>query len=852
MWPEFLIICYSVFVISCLVIFIALLGRRPIRVRAGLVMLPACALLSFASIIQTMSPNFTTLLVTYYFNSLMFVVIFTGYIFFAGEFTDRFDPFKKRNLILILAVPVVVTFSLITDPWLHLFNSSYSLLSVPDFEQQLLGIQISWMNFIWTAYCYVIGAIFTFILAVRLNRERSKVILYIFLMSFGICYSMNIGSLFYVDLMVMPIDGLSFTFVTLLFYTAALGFGYFDIAPVARKKMLDVMKDAIFVLDSQGSITDVNTAGAGLIGKERNELLRKPPSAIIQKFPGLTELIIRKESFSNIETSDEMGRTYNVEMIPFQYGKIGQFGNMLVMNDTTERKKAERKFLEAETRAKMAEVDRKYRTLVDNQTESIITFDVNGKITFGNPVFDRIIRKIGKELHKANLSDIMSDMDRETMWTLIHRATAGRPEFHYEHMISFSEDEVLWLHWQGKVIFDQNGSIREVQSAAMDITEKKTSEAEYQAIVECQKEMIVRRTKAGRINFANQAFSAFFDVPIGELIGSSYFPPADEEDIISFMDAISSLTKDKPDHDFLPLKVFLADDITRFTEWKVRGIFDSKDRLIEYQAVGNDITDKLKMEQELVKTQKLESIGVLAGGIAHDFNNLLSSIVSNIEVATSEATIERAARHRLDEAVRTALSARRLTQQLLTFSTGGKPVKEAMDIATMLRPNIEFTLAGSNVKADYRITSDLRHISADPFQISQVINNLVINAIQAMPDGGRIIVNASNAETKETPTDLADGVEYIEISIADTGAGMPEEIQNKIFDPFFTTKKKGTGLGLSTVQSIVKNHHGSIRVESKLGEGTTFNIYLPACEKDLMELPEQLPKAVRVREAKIW
>jgi PAS domain S-box-containing protein len=754
-------------------------------------------------------------------------------------------------LVLILTVPVAVTFALVSDPWLHLFNSSYSLAKVVDYEVPFLDYQISWMNVVWTAYCYVVGVALTFVLAIRLNRELNKVVLYLFISGVGICYGLNLGSIVYVDLRVMPMDGLSFTFVTLFFYTGALGFGYFDIAPVARKKMLDVIKDAIFVLDAQGSITDVNTAGAILVGKERNELLRNPPSAIFSMFPDLRELIERKEAFTNVETGDGLGKTYNVDMIPFQYGKMGQLGNMLVINDTTERKKAEKKFQMAETRARMAEVDRKYRTLVDNQTESIITFDSLGTITFGNPVFDRILKKIGKEVPGANISDIMGANDCDTLWTLIRLATVERPEFQMEHMITLSDEDVQWIHWQGKAIFDPNGIMHEIQAAGMDITEKKNSEAEYQAIVECQKEMIVRRTKAGRINFANQAFSGYFNIPIEELIGTSFFPPAEETDINVFMEAISALTKENPDHDFLILRVFLKDGSTRFTEWKVRGIFDSRGRLIEYQSVGNDITEKMKMEQELVKTQKLESIGILAGGIAHDFNNLLSSIVSNIEVAITETKIEAGQLHRLDEAVRTALSARRLTQQLLTFSTGGKPVKEAIDIATMLRPNIEFTLAGSNVKAEYRIAPDLWHISADPFQVGQVVNNLVINAIQAMPDGGQITVDASNVDGTCVPVELTEGTDYVKISIRDTGTGIPEPILNKIFDPFFTTKKKGTGLGLSTVQSIVKNHHGHIQVESRLGSGTTFSIYLPSCQPEPLPSPEMVPNMAKPQQAKI-
>ncbi len=837
MWSEFLIFCYSAFIVSSIIIFISLLERRPLRVRSGLVMMPACALLSVGAMIQALHPDYTTLLVFYYLNTLMFVVVFTCFIIFVGEFTGMFNPYSRKSLGRIMAMPSLMVFAVVTDPWIHLYNSSFELAKIPDYELPFLRTDPFLVNYIWTIYCYVVGVYIMYILATRLYRERNRVIFFVFLFCVAFCALLNVGSLFIVDLMVIPIDGLSFTFGALFVYTAALGFGVFDVAPVARKQMLDVMEDAIFVLDAQGMLSDVNSAGLKLIGKERKDILRKRPDSVEAKFPQMTKLIVGGRFDSGVEIVDENGRIFDSRSIPFEYGKMDQNGQMLVMHDITERKLIEEKIRVAETQMKVAETDKKYRTLVDNQTEAIITYDGEGMITFGNPVFEKFVERSGLALDGANIKDLLKAEDYDIMWRQVRKTTPSAPEFHFEHAIDLIDGNEVWLHWQGKVIFGPNGSLKEVQAAGINITEKKRSEAEYRAIVECQKEMIMRRTRDGKISFVNQAFSNYFHLHGRDLVGSNYFPSADDNDVAAFMDAISDLTPEAPDHDFLRLRVFL-EDTTRTTEWKARGIFDSKAQLIEYQCVGNDITERLKMEQELVRTQKLESIGILAGGIAHDFNNLLSSIVSNIEVATLETAMEQSSRHRLDEAIRSAMNARHLTQQLLTFSKGGKPVKEPVDVATLLRTNIEFTLAGSKVKAEYDFADNLNYISADPFQIGQVVNNIVINAVQAMPEGGYIFVRASNIASLDSRLGEPESNGFVQIAIKDQGTGIPAENLNKIFDPFFTTKAKGTGLGLSTVQSIVRNHHGTIDVRSEPGEGTVFTVSLPACEPVEMRAAE--------------
>jgi PAS domain S-box-containing protein len=241
-----------------------------------------------------------------------------------------------------------------------------------------------------------------------------------------------------------------------------------------------------------------------------------------------------------------------------------------------------------------------------------------------------------------------------------------------------------------------------------------------------------------------------------------------------------------------------------------------------------DVTERKRLEQELVRAEKLESIGILAGGIAHDFNNLLTAILGNISLAKTYTQSGDKTHERLSDAEKASLRARDLTQQLLTFSKGGAPVKKTISIKELISDSACFSLRGSGAKCELSVAGDLLPVDADEGQISQVINNLVINARQAMPNGGMIRMRCENISVEsDEQAPLKKGT-YIRISISDEGVGIPKEHLEKIFEPFFTTKPKGSGLGLATSYSIVKNHGGHIAVESRIGIGTTFHVYLPA------------------------
>lgn len=245
-----------------------------------------------------------------------------------------------------------------------------------------------------------------------------------------------------------------------------------------------------------------------------------------------------------------------------------------------------------------------------------------------------------------------------------------------------------------------------------------------------------------------------------------------------------------------------------------------------------DITKKRELEDEFLKMQKLDSLGLLAGGIAHDFNNILTAILGNISAGMNSLKNLDQTVSRLAEAERACQKATGLTQQLLTFSKGGVPIKKVTALNTIIKDSCEFALRGSNVSCHTIVAEDLRPADVDSAQITQVINNLAINANQAMPGGGSITIRADNVRLSESNgLPLAPG-DYIRIRVIDQGTGITDDVLPHIFDPYFTTKDTGTGLGLATVYSIVKNHDGAITVSTEPNSGSVFSVYLPASDRD--------------------
>ena len=258
-----------------------------------------------------------------------------------------------------------------------------------------------------------------------------------------------------------------------------------------------------------------------------------------------------------------------------------------------------------------------------------------------------------------------------------------------------------------------------------------------------------------------------------------------------------------------------------------------------------DVTTQRRLGQEMARTLKLESLGLLAGGLAHDFNNSLAAILQNVTLARLHSDPVGKVKNWLEKTENAAFKAQHLTKQLLTFAKGGMPVVQEVAIDKLVRETASFALSGSNVQCVFSIPQDLWPTRVDPGQIDQVVRNLIINGDQAMPEGGKIEVTCRNRFFTENDLLAILPGNYVALTISDNGFGISPENLDKIFDPYFTTKEEGNGLGLAISHAIISKHQGNIVVKSELGVGTSFEIFLPAIDPTASETVEpsgaQLP-----------
>ncbi|MBT4097008.1 MAG: response regulator [Gemmatimonadetes bacterium] len=343
---------------------------------------------------------------------------------------------------------------------------------------------------------------------------------------------------------------------------------------------------------------------------------------------------------------------------------------------------------------------------------------------------------------------------------------------------------------------------------------------------------VVATDSEGRIVLMNRVAESLTGWQQAEAVGRSFpeiFEILDENTRQAKQNPVTRVLQSGSAIDLdLQSALIARDGSERLISTSTAPIRDDEGKTIGVVLVSRDVAAQRQMEEELLKTEKLESLGVLAGGIAHDFNNILTTIVGYLSLAKGQIEPNSGLFEHLSEVEAAADRATDLTHQLLAFAKGGAPVKQAASMADLLRDSATFTTRGSNVACEFDIGQELWAAEVDRGQISQVIQNLVINADQAMPDGGRLFLRAHNRDLIESDGLPLPAGRYLHIVVSDNGDGISEEHLQRIFDPYFTTKIEGSGLGLATAYAIVKNHGGHVTVASHVGEGTIFEIYLPA------------------------
>jgi PAS domain S-box-containing protein len=594
---------------------------------------------------------------------------------------------------------------------------------------------------------------------------------------------------------------------------------------------LDSTADGILVIDNDGRYANYNNRFlelwglTGSIMQGQTFVLKKILDQVMD--PDFIEQEVEaaradplKEFSGIVELKD--GRVFELYSIPQHIAGAG-LGRVWSIHDITQLKRAEEALRKSE---------RERALILDSISEQVVYHSLDMKAVWANRAAMQAVAPRGGQLlgrfcyeHRHQRQEPCPECP--VVETLVTKLPQQRE-------LAFSDQGKVWFV-RGYPVFDSNNELTGAVEVSLDITERKkaeeafhTSESKYRQLVEYSPNAILAH-QDGYVLLANPAAALLLGAnDPQELIGKyipDMVPPKAREELLE------RIKREMNEGMTIPS---IEQELIRF-DGKVVNVdasvipFSAADMTV-VQVIYRDITEQKKMEEEILKARKLDSLGILAGGIAHDFNNMLTAIFGNISLSRMLAGENTDLGDRLFDAEKACLRAKELTQQLLTFSKGGAPIKERASISDIVKESADFALRGSNVRCEFNFSADLLAVEVDSGQISQVIHNLVINADQAMASGGIIRVSAENVVLKpDNALSLKPG-KYCLISVADQGLGIPAEHLPKIFDPYFTTKQKGSGLGLATTYSVIKRHDGAITVESELGIGTTFRIFLPALD----------------------
>ena len=525
------------------------------------------------------------------------------------------------------------------------------------------------------------------------------------------------------------------------------------------------------------------------------------------------------------------GRTSTVERLVATRTEELSRTNTALAREIGERQHAEEAQRESEAR---------FRSTFSRAGIGMALVDMHGRPIDSNPALQRMLGYTADELRTMIFTEFTHPEDADADLAAYQELIAGqRDHYQMEKRYYRQDGQLVWGHLTVSLVRDTHGHPAFAVGMVEDITARKQAEDALRqqrdlldVTLASIGDAVMATDTNGTVTFLNRIAEELTGWSRQDAIGQ----PLDC--VFHIMHEQTRETMESPVARVLREGVIvgLANHTTLLRRDGVElSIADSgapirgSDGILHgVVVVFRDITEQKQLEDALLRVRKIESVGVLAGGIAHDFNNLLTGILGNISVAKLFVEPNNQVEARLTEAENACQRAAALTHQLLTFSRGGAPVRDTVSLGELLTESVNFSLRGTNIRADFTITPDLWPAFVDADQITQVFHNMTLNAVQAMPDGGRLVLEADNSMLGDNEVPSLPAGRYVRIIVRDTGCGIPASVLPNIFDPYFTTKESGSGLGLATVYAIIRKHDGAITVDSTPDVGTTFTIYLPA------------------------
>jgi len=600
--------------------------------------------------------------------------------------------------------------------------------------------------------------------------------------------------------------------------------------------LLEASSAAIIALNPDGIVTLWNKSAERIFGWSKEETVGRfypiVPKDKLEEFHLLRERVLRGELLFNVEVrrqkKDGSPVDISISASPLRNSRGEINGILAVVNDISERKKAEGKIKDL-------------ASIVEAMPDAVCSRGIDGNILSWNRGAEKMLGYLQEEILGKPFTTIIPEGSVQA--ELAHYMTILNTDGYFtgfESLRLTKDGRLVPVEITAVVLKDREQQI--IASIMRDITERKKTE-QYIKLAHTELEQIFNTSLDGMVVIDKDFNMLRVNKTLSILLGWNRNEIAGKKCHEIFFSASLCHTENCPMAKILSGEEYveLETEKTRKDGVKIPCIVTATPfRNSDGEIIGivediRDITERKKLEENVLKVRKLESIGTLAGGIAHDFNNLLQVILGYIVFAKMSVRPEDKIYSALTEAEIASNQAKELSFRLLTFAKGGEPFKQSAAIKPLLSEAVSYALGNTNLSCEFNVPEDLYPVEIDSEQIRQVIQNLLLNAREAMPGGGTINVSAKNLIVSgKEDLQLKEG-RYVQISIEDHGVGIPEEISAKIFDPYFTTKdmgsRKGEGLGLAICYSIIKKHGGVITLESIVGSGTTFYVYLPASEK---------------------
>jgi PAS domain S-box-containing protein len=605
------------------------------------------------------------------------------------------------------------------------------------------------------------------------------------------------------------------------------------------RTLFESANDGIFIQDSTG-FRDCNQRGAEMYGLPKEKLIGRSPAEFTperQPDGRLSAEVAGEKIRAALDGVPQVfewrplradGNPFDVEITLNRLEIGGSMFLQAIVRDITERKRTDDLLRQSEVR---------YRMLYEGTPVMMHSIDAEGKLV---SVSDQWLKQLGYTRDEVLGRRSTEFLDERSS---IYARTEILPDFMRTGICT--DVPYTFVKKNGESIStllsaiaerDEAGNILRSLAVIIDITERKRVEETLREN-KARLDLALQSAHMGVWRWEIKENKRYFDEMTCQVLGieaatftgsvEDFYEAVHPEDLDKIRAAIAlTIEHDVP---YEPsYRVIWRDGSIHYITSRGRLFRENTGQPVRINGILWDITDRHLMEQELIKTQKLESIGTLAGGIAHDFNNFLQGIFGYISMARLTFDQKEKSLAMLEKAEKALHQSVNLTSQLLTFSKGGKPVKKVIDLRPVIENSVAFALSGSHNTYEIVMDDGLPSVEADEGQIGQVIQNIMLNADQSMPLGGRIRVSVRNKQASSVTPHVGLQGDLVEISIRDQGTGIPAEHLTRIFDPYFTTKEKGSGLGLATSYSIIKNHGGLIRVQSEIGKGTSFFVYLPA------------------------